>query len=126
MKNAHGERMFVLIIENGIGKMESVHKSLQKADCQHGFANNREDAIKILKTTLYDFVIMDYAMPGMTGEEFQKAIQVNDSKATIIFTFSKIGISPEINIKDCKWLGLPFQNGELLNLIQSGAQHNGL
>ena len=125
MKNSHGEQVFILIIENEVGKMDAVHRSLQKAGYEHGFAKSREDAIKIMVTKLYDVIIMDYTMPGMTGEDFQKVIGVNDSKVKIIFTFPKIGISPEINIKDCKWLGVPFDNGELLHLIQNGAQHNG-
>jgi CheY-like chemotaxis protein len=125
MKNSRGERVFILIIEDGVGKMDAVHKSLQKAGCEHGFAKTREDAIRIMVSKIFDFVIMDYVMPGMSGEEFKRVIGANNSKAKIIFTFSKTGVSPETDIKDCQWLGVPFDSGELLNLLQNGAHHNG-
>ena len=117
MKDSHGKIIFILIIETAVGKMEAVYTTLIKEGYDYGFARSREDAIKIMTAKLYDFVIMDYALPGMTVEEFQRVLGVNDSKAKIIFTFPKTATSPIFDLKDCKWLGVPFQPEELLNLL---------
>jgi DNA-binding response OmpR family regulator len=126
MKNSHGESVFILIIEHEVGKMEAVYTTLMKEGYEYGFARSREDAIKVMTTRLYEFVIMEYVMPGMTGEEFQRLLGCNDSKARIIFTFHKSGPSPEIVLKNCAWLGVPFHTEELLNLLHYAAQGNGL
>jgi DNA-binding response OmpR family regulator len=110
--------LFILIIEREVGEMESVYRGLLKEDFEYGFARTREDAIRIMDTKLYDFVIMDYAQPGMTVEEFQSILHVNDSKARIIFTYPRTMPSPEIDLKNCTWLGMPFQTEELLDLLR--------
>jgi DNA-binding response OmpR family regulator len=105
--------------------MEAVYTTLIKEGYEYGFARSREDAIKIMATKLYDFVIMEYTMPGMTGEEFQRILGLNDSNARIIFTFPKALASPEVYLKNCAWLGVPFHTEELLELINFAAQGNG-
>jgi DNA-binding response OmpR family regulator len=125
MKNSHGETIFILIVENEVGKMEAIYTTLLKEGYEYGFARNREEAIKIMSSKLYDFVIMDFAMPGMTGEEFQSILSIKESKANIIFTYAKSSPSPEIFLRDCQWLGVPFHTEELLNLLQFETQNNG-
>jgi DNA-binding response OmpR family regulator len=125
MKNSHGDSIFILIVESQVGKMEAVYTTLLREGYEYGFAKNREEAMKIMSTRLFDFVIMDFSMPGMTGEEFQKILSTNESKTNIIFTYSKTNPSPEIFMKDCQWLAVPFHTEELLNLLQFEAQSNG-
>ena len=109
--------MFILIVEPEVGKMDAVYNTLRDG-YQLGFVKSKEDAIKLMATNLYDFVILDYVLLEMTGEEFQRALRLNDSKAKIIFTFQKATETPMAGLKDCKWLGVPFDAEELLNLLK--------
>jgi len=117
MTDSHGDDIFILIVEPKVGTMEAVYSTLLKEGYEYGFARSREDAIKIMAARLHDFVITDYGLPGMTGAEFQRILRSSDSKAQIIFTFPGAGASPVTGLKDCKWLGVPFQTADLLTLL---------
>ena len=117
MMDSHGKDFFILIIEHEVGKMEAVYSTLAKEGYTYGFARSKDDAVKILAANLHAFVILDYALPGMTGEEFQRTLSLTDSKTKIIFTFPRMESRPNVGLKDCRWLGVPFLSGALLDLI---------
>jgi DNA-binding response OmpR family regulator len=109
--------LFILIVEREVGEMEAVYTTLLRQAYDYGFARTREDAIRIMCTKLYDYVIMDYTMPGMSVADFQSVLRDTESKTKIIFTYPKSSASPEIALKDCQWLGVPFQAPDLLKLL---------
>jgi CheY-like chemotaxis protein len=111
--------IYILIVENNIGEMDAVYKTLKDGKYDFGFVQTRENAIKMMAINLYEYVIMDYALPGMTGVEFQSKMRLNDFKARIIYTYPKATPSPEIKLKGCQWLGVPFFPQELLNLLNN-------
>ena len=107
----------VLIIETEIGKMDLVYTILMREGFSYGFARSREEALKLIVTNAYDVVIMNYALVGMSVEEFLTRLGELDSEINIIFTFSKSEARHTIESKHCKWLAMPCTADELLNLL---------
>ena len=114
--------MFILLVEPEVGEMDALCATLSRNDFVFGFVKSKEDAIKTLAVSvaahakLYDFVILDCALPGMADEEFQR-LSVGEFGPRIIFRFLKATKRPMADTKECKWLGVPFDAEELLSLL---------
>ena len=117
--------MFILIVEPEYGEMEAAHQILSQKDFVLGFVNSKVDAIKTItavsgaaRAKVYDFVIVEYTLPGMTGQEFQRLLSLVESGPKIIFTCLRATMQvPMPVLNDCHWLPTPFADQELLRLL---------
>ena len=108
--------IFILIVEPEAGKMDSVYTTLFSHGYQFGFAQNKEDAVKILTADLYSFVVTEYSFTDRSAVEFQRKLELSGSKARIIFTYPMTAGRP-VDHGGCLWLGEPFGADELMTLL---------
>ncbi len=117
--------MFILIVEPEFGEMEAAYKILSQHNFVLGFVNSKVEAIKTItavtgaaRAKVFDFVIVEYTLPGMTGQEFQRLLNLVESGPRIIFTFLKATMKVPLPVpNNCQWLPTPFADEELLRLL---------
>jgi PAS domain S-box-containing protein len=81
----HG-RHALLVEDNQVNQLVA-QEMLQSLGLQVSIANNGEEAVKMVKNSKFDVLLMDIQMPGMDG--YQATIQIrNDPR----FTFAKLPI----------------------------------
>ena len=78
--------MQILLLEDNLQLAESLGEYLEGVGCDVDYAHNAKMCISLVEQYLYDTLILDISMPGMTGLEACEYIRENLNKATpIIF-----------------------------------------
>lgn len=79
----------ILVAEDS-ARMRSILKDLLLRNGYEivGEAENGEEAVRFFNELRPDIVIMDLAMPGMSGIEAMKAIRMDDPKARVVMASS--------------------------------------
>ena len=72
----------ILIVEDDLTLGETLKERLE-ADFEVSWANSQSEAIKKIKETDFDLVILDIGLPD--GDGFQVARTINKSKSHILF-----------------------------------------
>lgn len=90
-------------------------------------AMNGKEALKEMEEEEFDLIITDFNMPGMTGIELAKQVQVIAPNTPIILNSG--ALSPEIaqQARDCGIAGViekPFKLDIMLSLIDSILSNN--
>ncbi|UCC95689.1 MAG: response regulator [Candidatus Omnitrophota bacterium] len=70
------ENIKILIVEDEIDTMETIRNNLKKfLQCEIDISNNGEDAINKIKNNIFDLVILDIKMAGLSGLDVIKNIK---------------------------------------------------
>ena len=73
----------VLIVEDETDSAEVVARILTFQNISHVVANNAEDALTLLESEVPTMVVIDLALPGMSGWELLRAMRDNPSTAHV-------------------------------------------
>jgi len=112
------EKGNVLVIEDDPDTGEMIEKALTDNGYGVRVVRSRDDAVRMLKRYLYNFILLDYWMPGMTAENFIAQVSEGGSRAKVILmtaggTIRMIASHLEID----DWLGKPFFPEELIEKL---------
>ncbi len=77
----------VLLVDDEVDYVETLAERLTARGMKVQTATNGKDAIEKAKTTFFDAIVLDYAMPGLDGIETLKQIrQINPNIQVIMLT----------------------------------------
>lgn len=107
----------VLIVDDEV----SIADILEKFFSVKGFSvTKKNDAKSALLTleegTVFDAIVIDAKMPGMSGEDFVKELRKKDKKTPVILLTGSIHISPTCKLYD-RVLFKPSRLSELLVVV---------
>ena len=108
----------VLVIEDDPDTAETVALIVRGAGYGVRTAVNREAALLVLQSNLYDIIIMDLMMPGMGPIEFMQKVRTHAplSKFILMTATSRVA-SQARNLGMTWWIGKPFDPNQLLDTI---------
>lgn len=88
VSNQQEQTRRVLIIDDSIVARMVVEKILRECveDIHIAHAGNAEQALEIIKTEVFDYITIDYNMPGMSGADLAKEIRLvhPDAKMALV------------------------------------------
>jgi DNA-binding response OmpR family regulator len=114
MEKLHGN---VLIVEDDEDTAETMMKGLGNAGYGVRKVASRDAALPAMERYIYDYIILDYAMPGMSVEDFLIVCRTNTEN--IILTSAVVDCQKEavrIGLKRC--LQKPFSIDELIDVMR--------
>lgn len=108
----------VLIIEDNADTAES----LQLALVYEGFGvrsvQNRDEGLLALKKNIYQFILLDYFMPGLGAKDFLDAARQHAPIAKAILITAATDAEEKARELGLKyWLGKPIQPSNLIALL---------
>lgn len=89
------ENIKILVVEDNKINQMITRKILNKMGFYCDIVDNGEDAVKQVKETIYDVVLMDIHMPGISGIEATKRIRLFDKELTI-FALTAVTLDDKI------------------------------
>ena len=114
----------MLIVEDDRDCAQLISQALTADGYGVRVVRSRDDAVDALRRYLYSYIILDYAMPGMTVETFLEHCRKVTSN--IILVSAVIDPKKEAERLRLKnWLRKPFDTEELLEIMRglsSGVQ----
>jgi DNA-binding response OmpR family regulator len=110
----------ILIIEDDAETTEMVSLFLIHEGYGVRSVFNRDDALKILDSYLYDIIIMDLCMVGMGPVEFLKRAKLKFSRSKVILiTAGAVVKNKAEELGVAAFIGKPFLPEQLLEVIKS-------
>jgi DNA-binding response OmpR family regulator len=109
----------VLIVEDDPDTAEVLQKVLSDEGYGVGVVNSRDEALRMLKRYIYDFILLDYWMSGLSIDDFLAGIAQPAHARTKVILMTAAGtaemIARRLSIDD--WLGKPFFPQELIDKL---------
>jgi signal transduction histidine kinase/ActR/RegA family two-component response regulator len=122
--------LHILIVEDNLLNQKFAVTTLERANHMVDIAENGKNAVEKFKTTPYDMILMDIAMPIMDGLEATRAIRkieadrklttgINSSVKILAVTAHVLATDREkcISAGMDDYLAKPFRPNDLLNMI---------
>jgi DNA-binding response OmpR family regulator len=106
-----------LIVEDDPDCGEMMLKALTRAGYGVRWIRSRDDAVVAMNQYLYDYIILDYAMPGMSIEDFVTFCQM---KITNVILVSAV-VDPAREAQRLKlshWIAKPFTPDKLMEVMR--------
>ena len=122
------ERIRVLIAEDNRVMADVIRFNLQRAGYDVYVAPDGRDAARAAAEQSYDFVMTDYQMPGMTGEEFCRSLRSLPGYADVPilmcsakgYELDTMRLKEELGIT--RVLFKPFSPKEIVAIIQEALE----
>jgi DNA-binding NtrC family response regulator len=115
------EKLRVLLIDDERDFLETLVKRLRKRNLEVGGANSGEEALRVLRQTPMDVVVLDVRMPGMDGIQVLQEIKtINPLIQVIMLTgHASVEVAVEgMELGAFDYLMKPANLDELLYKIQ--------
>ena len=118
--NEQGIRGNVLVVEDDVDCGQMMMRILTAAGYGVRLSTSRELAVHALGRYLYEYIILDLRMPGMSTEEFLNVVRKSSREMHIILTTAENDAPHEsLRLGIEKFIGKPFSPEQLVNTIQS-------
>lgn len=75
---------YVLIIEDEAATAAPVKEALEMDGIRADIASDGKEGLKLFREKVYDLILLDLKLPGLTGEEVLAAIRKEDPFITVI------------------------------------------
>jgi DNA-binding NtrC family response regulator len=109
----------VLVVEDDSDCGSMVVSALAEEGYGVRLSRNRNEAVACLRRYLYEYIVLDLRMSGMTLADFLAAVSLSVAKsAHVILITAESQVSSEAKRYGIKnWLGKPFTPEQLLQLM---------
>lgn len=114
--------MRVLLVENDEMMGQAVKTALSQADHAVDWVQNAEDAEDVLKSTIYDSIVLDINLPGKSGIDLLKAIRKWPNSTPVLALTARDTTKQKVeglNAGADDYLVKPFDLEELLARLHS-------
>jgi EAL domain-containing protein (putative c-di-GMP-specific phosphodiesterase class I)/CheY-like chemotaxis protein len=115
----------VLLVDDDLGVRRAYTRLLSSAGCKVHAVASGEEAVALIKTTPFDVVLSDIAMPGMNGLEFLRTIREHDLDLPVVLMTGGPALGTAIQAVEYgafRYLMKPIEEGELLSVLGRAAQ----
>lgn len=124
MPDSKQDTTSILVIDDEPSLIHVITRLLRRHQYQVETAASGEEGLEMVGQKVYDLIICDLRMPGMSGIEFYEALsaQFPESAQRIIFTTGDVVNASTLRFfqnHDLTYLAKPFEMNELLHLITS-------
>ena len=113
--------MKILIVEDEIGIANFLRDGLEDENYSVDVALDGKRGLELATTRIYDLILMDWMLPGVSGIEITKQIRKSNKKVPIVFLTAKdtlqdtvMGLEAGAN----DYIKKPFQFEELITRIK--------
>lgn len=112
----------VLIVEDDPDTAHTIQCVLAMEGYGARSVKNRDDAVEAARHNLYQFVLMDYAMPGMSAEEFLTQVKrVSPVSTVVLITAGTRARNVARQLGVSNWIAKPFAPQELVAALKTSA-----
>jgi DNA-binding NtrC family response regulator len=108
----------VLVIEDDADCGTTILDILARAGYGVRLVNSRDSAVVAMRRYLYDYVVLDIRMPGMTVEDFQKATSSLKQPDYIVLTAQANAEAEATKYGIKNWVGKPFTPEKLVETLR--------
>jgi two-component system, sensor histidine kinase and response regulator len=127
MDNADTFREVILLVDDNFDNIELLKKILQKEGYEIAYAQNGEDALKIVPKLKPHLILMDIMMPGIDGLETCQKLKENKQTQAIPVIFISAKTRPQDIVKGfdvggVDYITKPFHINEVLARVQTQLQ----
>ncbi len=119
-KMTEERRSRVLVLEDDQDVLDIICDSLKHLDLDIAKAVSAEGMTKLISTSFFDTIILDNAMPDMTGVELVKAIRKMRVLTPVIFVSGGMSFLEQVEMPKLgaiQFLAKPFKAEELCLLV---------
>jgi len=114
----------ILIVDDVIENIQVAMNILKEDNYNLSYAKNGEDALKLLKTSEFDLILLDIMMPGIDGYEVCKEVHkdINHKDVPIIFLTAKAdtdSMNYGFDVGGVDYIIKPFHANELLARVRT-------
>lgn len=120
--------MRLLLIEDEKALAEAVACILQKNGHQVDVTFDGIDGLKLARTNLYDLIILDVMLPGLSGLEVLRDIRGDSMDTPVLLLTAKASIDERVKGLDAgadDYLTKPFDSDELLARVRALLRRSG-
>ena len=108
----------VLVVEDDDSTGDVIVLALSNAGYGVRLSKSREEAIVAFDRYLYDFIVMDLAMPGMSGDEFLRRVKHRSPCVVLISAVKNLKAEAQQLGAD-GWLQKPFDPPKIVEVIRN-------
>jgi len=109
----------ILVIEDDTATADAIGSFLRSEGFSVRCVSTRADAVPLLNSVLYDVIIMDFMMPGMSAADFMvEARRRGPTSRFVLMTASQLASHQSAKLGIGHWLSKPFELDELLKTIE--------
>ncbi|MDC0584099.1 hybrid sensor histidine kinase/response regulator [Bacteroidales bacterium] len=114
----------ILVVDDVPRNIQVVSSILQRHGFDSGFAQNGKMVFDVLKDDVYDLILLDIMMPGMTGYEVCEKLKEDDNLKDIPVVFftakdDQESISKGFAVGGVDYIKKPFNSDELVSRVKT-------
>lgn len=119
----------ILVVDDELSMREFLSILLEREGYDVSVATSAEEALRLMESALFDLVLSDVNMPGLSGIELLGRIkQLSPETAVLMLTaFSTAEQAVEaMKLGAYDYIGKPFKNEEIKQLVKNALEKQGL
>jgi two-component system response regulator FlrC len=108
----------VLIIEDDVDTAEVLAMTLRDEGYGVRYVCSRDEALIALSQFIYDIIIMDLSMPGLSADQFIEFTKRRSPRSKFILTTAAGQVAESaLKLGIPRWIGKPFAPDALIDLL---------
>lgn len=112
----------VLIIEDDLDTAEMLAMTLRDEGYGVRYVCSRDEALIALSQFIYDIIIMDFSMPGLSADQFIAYARRRSPRSKFVLTTAAGQVADcALKLGITRWIGKPFTPETLINTLAASA-----
>ncbi|NTW99291.1 MAG: sigma-54-dependent Fis family transcriptional regulator, partial [Geobacteraceae bacterium] len=119
----------ILVVDDELSMREFLSILLEREGYDVTVAGSAEDALRTMESALFDLVLSDVNMPGLSGIELLARIKEKSPETAVLMltAFSAADQAVEaMKLGAYDYIGKPFKNEEIKQLVKNALEKQGL